>query len=183
LCNEDIPFTTVTPVDPETGRLKEPCRLKDLLASIDRKTHFVELVYDSKTAATNVLQQVPIVKIIARADRFQSRKAGKLSRPRQIQQKEVQLTWGVADGDLSHKLNKVRQELEKGNKVDLVFAPKAGTKAPSPVARQGRMESAMRMLGDVAKEWKERETKGLVVVIFLQENLVKSSKSGDAKPK
>jgi translation initiation factor IF-3 len=95
-----------------------------------------------------------------------------------MQQKEVQLTWSVADGDLAHKLNKVRQELQRGNKVDLVFAPKAGTQVPNPVARKGRIESAMQILGGVAKEWKERRTRGLIVVIFLQSNF---SETGDAR--
>ncbi|KAF8883429.1 hypothetical protein BD779DRAFT_1663157 [Infundibulicybe gibba] len=157
-----IPHRTVQLVDQTSGRLTPPTTMAEVLASINRKTHFVELVSTEPT---------PIVKIIDKKEAFEKRKQQK-AKAKEVSkkntQKEVQLTWGAAAGDLSHKIKRVRQELEKGSKVDLVFAPKKGQPLPTPPEMRQRVDEVVEMLSDVAKEWKEKEFQKTAAAIFLQ---------------
>lgn len=160
--DEDIPHRVVQLVDAETGRLNPPSALRDLLSSIDRKTHHIELVREEPN---------PIVKIINKKEAFNKRKEQKARMKevaRKCTQKEIQMTWGVASGDLAHKLNKVREELMKGNRVDLVYAPKKGQPLPSPIEMELRAQETVDFLADVGKEWKSREVQRTVTALYLQ---------------
>lgn len=77
------------------------------------------------------------------------------------------MTWGVAPGDLAHKLKKARQELEKGNKVDIVFAPKKGQTVPGPAEMQARMSAAAEQLQDVSKERQARTAEKNMAILHL----------------
>jgi len=159
--NQDIQYSVVQVVDPETGRLNPPIALRDILSTMDPKTHFVELVSENPA---------PIVKLISKKEAFDKYKAlkARLKAAKPIDQKEIQLTWGVASGDLTHKLKKVRVELERGNRVDLVYAPKKGHPVPGPKEIQLRVQETVDMMADVGKEWKPREIERSVVVIHFQ---------------
>lgn len=162
LRDDKIPHRLVQLVDPATKHLLPLRPLAELLASIDRKTQFVELVAE---------HPAPIVKIIEKKAAYEKRKEQK-RRAKEVKrrniQKEVQLTWGVALGDLEHKLKKVRSDLEKGYRVDLVFAPKSGHELPSPTEMQNRADKTVALLSDVAKEWKPRETRKTMIAIYFQ---------------
>lgn len=159
--NDEINFRVVQIVDPETERLKEPTELKYILASIDLKTHFVELVSEKPN---------PVVKIKNKKEVYNRQKERRIMMKEipTMQQKEVQMTWGVGSGDLAHKLNKVRQELEKGNKVDLVFAPKKNQALPSPLEIEERLRETVSLLADVGKEWRPRNIKRNVAILSFQ---------------
>ncbi|TFK43088.1 hypothetical protein BDQ12DRAFT_642483 [Crucibulum laeve] len=163
--NEKIKYPVVKLVDPETGRLTEPRRLVDIIASIDKSTHFVELV---------TVDNGPIVKIVSKKEAFLKRHVAKVQAKLVTQrnvQKEMQITWGTEPGDLAHKLAKVRQELEKGHRVDLAFAPKKKRKLPTPEEMKERLEEIVESFADVSKEWKEREFRNNVAAIFLQSTM------------
>lgn len=155
----DIGYPVVQLVDPQTDRLRSPAPLADIVSSIDLKTHFVELVSESPN---------PIVKIISKQAQFGERKAAKTKKKNQLELKEVQMTWGVASGDLAHKLRKVKQELEKGNRVDLVYAPKNGQVIPTAKEMEVRVQETLDYTRDVGKEWKPMEVQGAMTVIHLQ---------------
>jgi translation initiation factor IF-3 len=157
--NMDIGYPIVQLVDPKTDRLRSPTPLAHIVSSIDLKTHFVELVSESPN---------PIVKIISKQAQFGERKAAKAKKKNQVELKEVQMTWGVASGDLAHKLRKVRQELEKGNRVDLVYAPKKGQVIPTAKEMEVRVQETLDYTRDVGKEWKPMEVEGAITVIHLQ---------------
>jgi translation initiation factor IF-3 len=161
--NDEIQYAFVRLVDSETGRLNPPKPLRDILSSVNLKTHFVELVGE---------QPDPIVKIISKKDafdRFKERKAKmKSTAKNEIEQKEIQLTWGVAAGDLVHKLKKVREELEKGNRVDVVYARKRGQRLPSPQEMEARVQETLGLMQDIGKEWKQRDVQRAATVIHLQ---------------
>lgn len=82
--------------------------------------------------------------------------------------KEVQLTWSVAPGDLAHKLEKVRQELEGGRKVDLVFASKKGQQVPTRQAMDDRVNGVLETLADVGKEYLPRELRRNMTALHLK---------------
>lgn len=150
-------------VDPATKRLQPPTSVREIMSSINLNTHFVELVAEYPN---------PIVKVSSKKDAFDKLKASKERRKLQarqsIEEKEIQMTWGVARGDLAHKLNKVIEELRKGNRVELVFAPKKGQVVPTPRNMDIRVQEILDLTKDVGKEWKPREVRNVVTILHLQ---------------
>ena len=160
--DDNIPFNLVRLVDSESGSLRPLVPLRSILNSIDRKTHHVELVADAPD---------PIVKIVdtkdAREKYRESRKRAQAVARAQVR-KEIQVTWGVAAGDLAHKLEKVRQELTGGRKVDLVFASKKGQVVPTKQEMDARLEGVLETLADVGKEYLPREVRKFANVLYLK---------------
>ncbi|KAG6890756.1 hypothetical protein C0992_012728 [Termitomyces sp. T32_za158] len=156
-----IPHRFVRLVDPETGRLHDPQPLKSILSTIDSRSHYLELVTDIPE---------PIVKIFNRyVEKTRAAEAAYKAREvvRQNVHKEVQLSWSSAPADLAHKINKVREDLLRGARVDLVFARKSKQHRLEPAVMHERASEAIASLQDVSKEWKEREIRlpqGLLVV-------------------
>ncbi|KAG6333083.1 hypothetical protein ID866_6007 [Astraeus odoratus] len=162
--NEKIPYSFVRVVDPETDKLSPTKQsLSALLSSLDLKKWIVELVSEKPE---------PIVRVIDRREAFQKykeqRKAMKKGLKSGEAPKEIQLTWGTASGDISHKLAKARSHLEKGCKVDVVFAPRKGQGLPSPKERHARANEVALALEDIAKEWKAREVTPAMTIMFFQ---------------
>lgn len=162
LRDKDIPYRTVSLVS-EDGTLGPPTQLSQLLATIDPKAQFIELV------GNNPAQ--PIVKIRGKKEHFQKQKEWN-KRQKAVAtsnvQKEIQMSWGVEVGDLMHKLNKVRKELEKGSKVELVFSPKQPQRPPTTAAMQARLQEASTKLAQFAKEWSPRKVEGAVAILYLK---------------
>ncbi|KAI0772510.1 hypothetical protein BD413DRAFT_474401 [Trametes elegans] len=159
--NEDIPYSVVRLVNPETGGLDPPARLQSILDRLDRKRQFLELV---------VREPEPIVKIFDSKLLYDRGRAKKLAQAtnRPPEEKEVQLTWGVGAGDLQFKLRKVRAELEDGNRVNLVFAPKKGQKVPAPAEQERIVQEVLDLLADVGKERRARTVQKQIVAVFLE---------------
>ncbi|KAI0352747.1 hypothetical protein OH77DRAFT_756278 [Trametes cingulata] len=159
--NEEIKHTVVRLVNPETGVLDPPASLRQILSRTDRQRYYVELVQDKPE---------PIVKIFDKKllyDREKAQKVLKASK-KPPEEKEVQLTWGVGSGDLQFKLKKARTELEEGNHVNLVFAPKRGQKVPTPAEQEKLVEEALSILADVGKERRGRAVQKQAVAVFLE---------------
>lgn len=160
--NEKIPYRIVTLKDPETERLLPPTTLTDILHSIDPATHFLELIKTNPT---------PIVQIVSKQDVFRKKKDMR-TRALEVRRgnvvKEVQMSWDMDSGDEKHKMGKVRKYMEKGYRVDLVYAGKPGKPAPERYKMVERINEALKGLEDVGKEWKPREFRGRVAAVFLQ---------------
>jgi translation initiation factor IF-3 len=161
--NMEIKYRIVQVIDPETNKLHPPTTLSHLISSIDLKTHFIELVSEHPN---------PLVKVFSKKEAYDRRRASeekrKVTARNQMDQKEIQMTWGVGRGDLAHKLKKVRRELEKGNRVDLVYAPKKGQPKPTPKEKELRVQETLDFIRDVGKEWKSREDRDGMTIIYLQ---------------
>ncbi|KAL4075619.1 hypothetical protein J3A83DRAFT_4077190, partial [Scleroderma citrinum] len=162
--NEKIPYRLVRVVDPETDKLSPTKQLlQNLLSSLDLKKWIVELVAETPE---------PIVRISDRKESFQKfkeqRKAMKKGLKSGEAPKEIQLTWGTAAGDISHKLAKARLHLEKGFKADVVFARRKGQELPTRKEMQARVEEVALELEDIAKEWKAREVTPTMTIMFFQ---------------
>jgi translation initiation factor IF-3 len=174
--DEKIKYNFVRVADPVTKRLTEPLRLLKLLSTLDRKKQFVELVSVEKDS-------IPIVKVIATKavfDKAKQLKAKARETAMSNRHKEIQLTWGSTSKDMTHKLERAREELEKGLKVDLVFAPKKGQILPRPAERQVQIQEIVDMMVDAAKEWKPRDEGKTVTAVFLQGSAPASSKVNTA---
>ncbi|KAL0949058.1 hypothetical protein HGRIS_009155 [Hohenbuehelia grisea] len=160
--NKNIPYEIVQLKDPVTNSLRPPQPLKEVLAQIDQKNQFVELV---------IANPNPIVRIVQKADAYASKRQHKdklRDAARRNVHKEVQLTWGAAMADLSHKLRKARTDLEKGYRVDLVFASKSGHPLPTPAEMHARAEETVELLADVSTEWRPRDIKRTAMAMFFQ---------------
>jgi translation initiation factor IF-3 len=158
--NDRIEHRIVQLVDPETERLRDPVPLKDILASIDLKTHVVELVSELEG---------PVVKIFEKKELFRRAKENRARRKaNRMEQKEVQMTWGVAPGDLIHKLMKVRRELEKGNRVELVYAPKKDQTLPTRREMEDKVQETVDLLADAGQEWRPRKIEKNIAIMSFQ---------------
>lgn len=160
--DDDIPFRVVRLADPESGSLHPLAPLRTLLNSIDRKTHHIELVADTPD---------PVVKIVdtkqAREKYREAKKRAQAAARAQVR-KEIQLTWGVAAGDLAHKLEKARQELVGGKKVDLIFASKKGQAVPTKQLMDIRLKGVLDTLADVGKEYRARGEQKNIIALYLK---------------
>ena len=88
--------------------------------------------------------------------------------------KERQLTWVTAGPDLQHKLQSIRDDLEKGNaRLDIQFLPKAGVRSPPLEEMKKRLDDMTVMFEDVSNEWKERTFRRGSATLFLQSKIKK----------
>lgn len=98
----------------------------------------------------------PVVKVMTKQEASEKRKADKLKqkalKAAQAESKVIQMTWGVEPGDLTHKVAKMKRELEKGNHVELIMAKKKKVPVPPPAERDARVAEIVTLLQDVAKE-------------------------------
>lgn len=78
------------------------------------------------------------------------------------------MTWYSSEADVETKLGKMREDLEKGYKVDLVIMSKKGMRPPSLEDMKGRVQEFVAHFSDIAKEWKERDFTKATAVIYLQ---------------
>ncbi|TDL29148.1 hypothetical protein BD410DRAFT_779477 [Rickenella mellea] len=163
--NEKIPYNYVSIVDNETGRIKPgpPVSLVELLRSVDLKTTIVQLVTSKPAPLVKLLDKKALA--IAKKDYKERQKA----RPRPVEQKEIQMTWGVGVSDMEHKLKKAREELARGNRVDVVIAPKAKQPRPDVAEMNKRIQAVVDAMEDAAVEWKPRTLERGVAIIRFQQ--------------
>ncbi|KAI0786494.1 hypothetical protein C8Q75DRAFT_771999 [Abortiporus biennis] len=174
--NAAIKYEMVRFVDPVTNELSEPTPMKALLKKYtsgeskkDRWKQVLELATETP---------YPIVKLVDTSAQYakkkeqkaKTREASKVS-----EEKEVQFTWGIATKDFDHKLKKAREELMRGYRVNLVFVPRKGQGAISPVDMNARLDETIASLADHGKEWKERVVQGRTAVVYLQGERVSPS--------
>lgn len=178
--DEQIPYDTVSLVNRETHKLDAPTSLKSLIewarslgeedtteASKGNKRHKRETFYLQLMG-----HDPPVVKLVSKTEAFKHKRQGekqqRAAEKRNIT-KEIQLTWGVAEGDWKHKANKVRVELAKGNRVDIVFAAKSGkAKPPTPEEMRAVETKMAEELSDVGFRWKDTEFTKTIMVLHIR---------------
>ncbi|KAH7912455.1 hypothetical protein BJ138DRAFT_988650, partial [Hygrophoropsis aurantiaca] len=159
----NIPHRYVRVVNSETDKLEPMTSLKSLLDSLDKKVWIVELVSEKPE---------PVVKVVDRMESLRKfkemQRAHRAAVKASSAHKEIQMTWGVDVGDLTHKLSKARAELEKGNRVDIVIAPKKGQQLPKYAEMKTRANQIASSLADIATEKKARDVQKTVTVMSFQ---------------
>lgn len=142
LINSKIPHQFVTIIQPD-GKLSEnPVKLDMLLRQIDQTTEFIELISS---------REKPLVKIRNKKEALEQEKLVKKKRAAsRVVNKELQLSWVISQGDLTHKLLQARQYFQKGHVVSIQFAAKQGHLPPSPPDRQKLIDQVHDALGDIA---------------------------------
>lgn len=157
--NNEIKCPVVQVVDPETQRLRDPVPLKDVLNSVELEKFFIELVSADP----------PVVKIISRSEAHAAKKAAKAKQKTlKADKKEYQMTWNISPQDLTHKIQRAREQLESNNLVDVAFAPKPRQKAPSLPEMHSILDKVKQALLDVAMERQERTIQRAIGVIYFR---------------
>ena len=115
---------------------------------------------------------VGICKLVHKKQSFEKAKAKAASmKAGQIEEKELQLTWGVTLNDLEHKLKRAGKTLEKGGRVALIFSAPRDSKVPSRPEREMFVGMCKQQLGQKAGKlavWKPEEWIGSRTAVFLQ---------------
>lgn len=157
--NEDIgPSCRKVHVVNDQGKLSRRVLLEYVLASIDRRTHFVQLVNKEEC----------IVKVIDGRAAYIREKTHKKNAKKSRKPKEVQMTWTVNENDLMVKLKEVRRHLQKDYLVDVILAPKKNAPVLSLPERQRKVDYIIESLRDCAKEYKERTFERSVLTVYLK---------------
>lgn len=175
--NYQIPFDRVHLVG-EDSKLSGLVLLRPIVDSIDLKTESVICVQ----------AEPPVVKIVNNVEEKQKEREReekiRLSRRLAVDDKELQMGWGAADGDVQHKIDTAIELLKKGDRVHIVFALRAssgGKKQRIPDERKMQiLEMFEEGVADVAKKWKEDEqSRGL----WIQHWAPKDSVATEARAK
>ncbi|KAG8702990.1 hypothetical protein FRC09_004410 [Ceratobasidium sp. 395] len=167
--NDAIPYSIVRLVHPETNKLEPETRLKDILAKVDLEKNYVRLISTQGPDGGK-----PIVKIINKHDVAQKERDQKSKKKEQKkvasgrETKEIQLSWGVEPGDMKHKLGKSIQELEKRNRVNIVFVKKKGAPMPNAEEKAAKVQAVWEAVRHVASEREPRVIHELTAVLYLQ---------------
>lgn len=183
--NNNIPYAYVRVVDPETRKPLPPKPLAEVVDNLGTEvqpkqgggppkifvTQFAQLVAPP-SEATNGYALVRLVDRKEAAAREKTQRLKAQASRKASEEKEIQFAWSIGAGDVQHKLRKARQELERGARVQLVFARKAsggsqrdvGTKAK----QNGLVAQVVEELTDVAREWRMRDERRNMVVVYLQ---------------
>lgn len=166
LRNNEIKLPLVHLVDPETQKLRELAPVADVISNTNMRDYYIELVS----------QEPPIVRLVNRKEAHAAKKAQKAHlKKAKVENKEVQMTWNVANTDVVHKLRKAREHLSAGNLVDVAFAPKPRQPALKPPEMMQKLELVREMLKDVAEERQPQTLERGVGVVYLRSLGVKES--------
>lgn len=132
-----IPPDTNRLVHPETSEHVAPVSLAATLRALDPKTH--RLIQLSDNSPSSPVPSIPVCKIISKKEAYESDKKRKLLQKEQKRvqkvvteqgQKTIELNWAIAEGDLSHRLGRLKEFLGEGRRVEVVLAgKKRGRKA------------------------------------------------------
>jgi translation initiation factor IF-3 len=155
--------------DPSTGLIGPLESLEHLLEDT-KDEYIVELIEEHP----------PTVKLIdikeARASTLEERLRAKRKGGSEVQ-KEAQISWTMEPADKMHRIQKVREDLEKGNcKVDISFITKKRQRPPPRPEMQAKVEEVAESLEDVAKQWKPYALTSHNATLYLQSKIRVSSK-------
>ncbi|KAI4188154.1 MAG: hypothetical protein L6R41_002340 [Letrouitia leprolyta] len=162
-------------VPDSNGLLQPPRSLRDTLASIDRHLNFLVHVGDKvhpryanepgpEEGQPDTRPKIPVCKIISKADyRLAEYAKQKPKKSAAASSKELEVHWSMAPNDLKHRLEKLKEFLEQGRRVEVVFGKKRkGWRDKRDVSDEGAKQILKQIRDAVAevegaKEWKEMD--------------------------
>lgn len=167
--NDEIEAKLVRIVDAETNRLSEPMRLRDVLRQINTATdRLVQVTQD----------EVPICKIeniketIDKALRQREENRDKRKqRVIETSLKTLEINWAIDPNDLKHRLQRFKDFLQEGRKVELVLAAKKRGRRASEQECASLLNNIKQAVAEVpgARESKpmEGEVGGVALISFV----------------
>ncbi|WVN87041.1 uncharacterized protein L203_102217 [Cryptococcus depauperatus CBS 7841] len=159
--DHSIPYSIVRLVSSHSGLLP-PQNLTEILSTYSTLTHTLVLV--------SVDGPHPVVKLISRAEErakeIEKEERGKIRRKLEITEKEVQVSWQSAQGDLEHKLELAKDLLQRGDRIQVVFANR---KRAQPMGDQQKEEVVGMfdsVLAEYGKKWKADDKSGGIWILY-----------------
>ncbi|AFR95364.1 hypothetical protein J008_03229 [Cryptococcus neoformans] len=148
--DSSIPHSVVRLIGPEG--LLPPQRLSSILSTYSTSTHTLTLVS---------------VDAEERDREKEKEEKSKVKRKISMEEKEVQVSWQSAKGDLGHKLEMAKGILEKGDRVQVVFANRRRAEAVNERQKEEIVAMFEGTLEEVGKKWKEDDkNRGLWVLYY-----------------
>jgi translation initiation factor IF-3 len=161
----------------EDNKLSPPQYTSSVLNSLDRQNETLVMVAmaDSNPDSDSGMTPYPICRI-------QSKKALREAEKTRQKKKElpsatvktIELNWAIDSHDLQHRLQRVKDFLSKGWRVDVVMARKKRGRKATPEEMKTLMEKVREAMKEVkgSKEWRDMEGNlGAVATIYLVGNL------------
>lgn len=119
-------------------------------------------------------ESYPICKILDRKAQREAHRAKPKSKSPALTVKTLELNWAIDGNDLGHRLNKMKEFLEKGNKVEVILAGKRK-------GRKASLEEAENVLGrireTIAGVEGARESKAVEGIVLAQVKLFAEGKA------
>ncbi|ESZ96542.1 hypothetical protein SBOR_3044 [Sclerotinia borealis F-4128] len=104
--------------------LESPRSTADILRTLNLKTHRLQVMTWGEDG------EAPIARIIDKKEAHVRKKMVKSMKKPVAVVKTIEMNWAIENNDLGHRLEKMREFLEKGNKVEVLLAgKKKGRKA------------------------------------------------------
>lgn len=173
--DEGIQSREVCLVQPD-GTLGKPQSLSWVLGRIDRKAEFLEQYNDA--------DGIPVCKIVNKKEAREAAKARKKQKQPSAVTKYLELNWAIDSHDLTHRLGKLREFLERGYRVEVLLLKKKKRMrdATAEEARQ-TLESLTKYVEGVegAKEMRSMEGDFLGRATLYYEGKVKANKDASGR--
>ena len=142
----------------------------DVLARMDRTTHRLIQVGEAPAPGDAFSDQVdappiPVCKIVSKKDAYMNdqRKKAEAKEKKRITNitssvKTLELNWAIDQNDLTHRLERMREFLQEGRKVEVVLAAKKRGRKASPQECEGVLRQIRGVVDDVdgAREEKSK---------------------------
>lgn len=155
----------------EDNKLSPPQYTSSILNSMDRKNETLIMVAMSDSHPDSETTSYPICRI-------QSKKALREAEKARLKKKElpsatvktIELNWAIDPHDLQHRLQRMKNFLSKGWRVDVVMAGKKRGRKATPEEAKILVEKVREAMKEVegSKEWREMEGRlGATATIYL----------------
>ena len=149
--DEEITYNTIYIVS-EGNKLSEPRSTSHVLASLDRKTETLVMVSLPPDEQSHPICKIQNKKDLREAEKARTKKKDNPS----ATVKTIELNWAIDAHDLKHRLEKVKDFLSRGWRVDIIMAGKKGGRKATPQEAQNCLAAVREAITQVegAKEWK-----------------------------
>ncbi|KAL1920004.1 uncharacterized protein VTP21DRAFT_1150 [Calcarisporiella thermophila] len=154
------------------GELEGIKPLTEVLGSFDRSTYWL-LEVDPRA-------QPPVCRLVTKKDLYEKQRARrKATKPTASVLKELSFAWTVAPHDLAHKMEKAREILSKGHKLELRIVSKAGRRVPQP-EQEKLMSQILGELDEYSRVIKPVTLTKSVGMVTLQGKAISKDKQGES---
>ncbi|KAL3423285.1 translation initiation factor [Phlyctema vagabunda] len=149
----------------DDGKLEDPRSKSDVLSSLDRDKYTLAVVDPGEPGMP------PICKILEKKALREAEKAKKAAKNPAATSKTIELNWAIDDNDAGHRINKIKDFLNKGYKVEVIMAKKRRGRKPTLEQAENLVEKIKEAVTTVegARETKPMDGKLMeTATIFLE---------------
>lgn len=146
------------------------------------------MIREGQTNELGAQVELPLCKIVTKIElrlQYNKKVEGERKADKTPPLKNLELNWAIAQGDLKHRLEKMKSFLKEGKRVEVTFGPrKRGRQATEAEARE-----LLKAVGDAvndckgAKEDKREGSVGGVMTILLHGKKLTEEEPKKAEPK